>query len=143
MIKHTDTFYQDNMVKYECKDCGRTFIVGEEMKKDCKPGHMVCPYCGKSHIEDIVWTTDENLLEMDLGCIGLYIDAEEYGNKIPFIRFLYADESGTHRIYDTEFPTQFIAEFTDTKVTEIGGFFIMGVQQPVKTLTDAFKICKG
>lgn len=71
-------FYQDNMVKYECHDCGRTFIVGEEMKKECPPGFPLCPYCGQSNVEDIVCTTDENLEEMDdLGCIGLYIDISE------------------------------------------------------------------
>jgi hypothetical protein len=64
-------------------------------------------------------------------------------DKIPFIRFLWADSEGKHRIYDADWPTQFISDFQDTKVTEIGGFFICGVPQKVNSLEDAFKICNG
>ncbi|PPK80650.1 hypothetical protein BXY41_106240 [Lacrimispora xylanisolvens] len=63
--------------------------------------------------------------------------------KIPFIRFLYADEEGVRKIYDADWPDQFIAYFADKEVTEIGGFFMMGVLLSVKTLEDAIKICKG
>ncbi|ASN71574.1 hypothetical protein 10S8_18 [uncultured Caudovirales phage] len=63
--------------------------------------------------------------------------------KIPFIRFLYADGNGARKIYDTAWPAQFITDFTDVEVTEIGGFFVMGFPQSVKTLEDAFKICRG
>lgn len=63
--------------------------------------------------------------------------------KIPFIRFLYADEEGTRKIYDADWPDQFIAYFADKKVTEIGGFFIIGTPLRVETLEDAIKICKG
>lgn len=71
--------FMDNMVKYECHDCGRTFIVGEEMKKDCPPGYPVCPYCGQSNVEWTTWCTDENSKDMHengIGCSGLYIDLE-------------------------------------------------------------------
>ncbi len=64
-------------------------------------------------------------------------------DKIPFIRFLYADGDGVRKIYDTAWPAQFIADFTDAEVTEIGGFFMMGTPLRVKTLEDAIKICKG
>jgi len=63
--------------------------------------------------------------------------------KIPFIRFLYADAEGVRKIYDADWPDQFIAYFTGKEVTEIGGFFLMGFPQPVRTLEDAFKICRG
>ncbi|WP_313152087.1 hypothetical protein [Lacrimispora sp.] len=63
--------------------------------------------------------------------------------KIPFIRFLYADAEGVRRIYDADWPDQFIAYFSDKEVTKIGGFFMMGMPLQVKTLDDAFKICKG
>ncbi len=63
--------------------------------------------------------------------------------KIPFIRFLYADDEGARKIYDADWPDQFIAYFADKKVTEIGGFFMMGALLSVKTLEDAIKICKG
>lgn len=63
--------------------------------------------------------------------------------KIPFIRFLYADGEGVRKIYDADWPDQFIAYFADKEVTEIGGFFIIGTPLRVKTLEDAIKICKG
>ena len=63
--------------------------------------------------------------------------------KIPFIRFLYADGEGVRKIYDADWPDQFIAYFVDKEVTEIGGFFVIGFPQPVKTLEDVIKICKG
>ncbi|MBE5991922.1 MAG: hypothetical protein E7247_05945 [Paenibacillaceae bacterium] len=63
--------------------------------------------------------------------------------KIPFIRFLYAGGEGVRKIYDADWPDQFIAYFANNEVTEIGGFFVIGFPQPVKTLEDAIKICKG
>lgn len=64
-------------------------------------------------------------------------------DKIPFIVFLYIDADGQRQVYNTDFPTKFIYDFTDKEILGIGGFFICGVEQPVKTITDAFKICKG
>ncbi len=63
--------------------------------------------------------------------------------RIPFIRFLYADEEGVRKIYDADWPDQFIANFANKKVTEIGGFFMIGMPLRVETLEDAIKICKG
>lgn len=63
--------------------------------------------------------------------------------KIPFIRFLYADEEGGRKIYDADWPDQFIAYFANKEVTEIGGFFMIGTPLRVETLEDAIKICKG
>lgn len=40
-------------------------------------------------------------------------------------------------------PHNLFSDFTDKRVTEIGGFFVCGIEQKVETLTDAFKICKG
>jgi hypothetical protein len=73
---------------------------------------------------------------------GVGVDQQE-AVKIPFIRFLYADSEGVRKIYDADWPDQFIAYFADKEVTEIGGFFVIGFPQPVKTLKDAFKICRG
>lgn len=64
-------------------------------------------------------------------------------DKIPFIVFLYIDADGKRQVYNTDWPTQFISDFTDKEITGIGAFFICGVEQQVKTITDAFKICKG
>lgn len=79
MIKHTDTFFEDNLVKYECYQCKRQFILGEQTTlESTELGRKVsCPYC---RTEDISWasrTIDENLEELDMGCVGIYIDREE------------------------------------------------------------------
>ncbi len=68
---------------------------------------------------------------------------DQQTEKIPFIRSLYADAEGVRKIYDVDWPDQFIAYFSDKEVTEIGGFFMMGMALSVKTLEDAFKICRG
>lgn len=43
--------YIDNHKKYECLNCGKQFIIGEVLEKDCPPGFPVCPYCGQSNVE--------------------------------------------------------------------------------------------
>lgn len=74
MIKIHDGYYQDNLVKYECSDCGKEFIVGEESVKDCPPGFPVCPYCGQSNVSWSSKTENEVRGELQLGCIGIYIE---------------------------------------------------------------------
>ena len=63
--------------------------------------------------------------------------------KIPFVIFLYADEKGKRQIYEGHWPEQFIRDFTGKDITEIGGFYICGVLQPIKSIEDAFRICRG
>lgn len=63
--------------------------------------------------------------------------------KIPFIIFLYADEGGKRQVYKGDCPEQFIIDFTGKTITDIGGFYICGVLQPIKGIEDAFKICRG
>lgn len=69
-------FYADNLIKYECKECNKQFIIGEEMLKDCPPNYPLCPYCGQNNVDKTAWTTDDDLLDTELGCVGLYIDEE-------------------------------------------------------------------
>lgn len=57
--------------------------------------------------------------------------------------FLYADEKGKRQIYEGDWPEQFIRDFTGKDITEIGGFYICGVLQPIKSIEDAFRICRG
>ena len=54
--------YIDNHKKYECHDCGKQFIIGEKLLENCPPGFPVCPYCGQSNVECVVWTEDSQLL---------------------------------------------------------------------------------
>lgn len=68
--------YIDNHVKYECRDCGRSFIVGEKSLEDCPPGFPVCPYCGQSYTEWTSRTEDDQLRDLaaDMGCLAIYVD---------------------------------------------------------------------
>ena len=72
-------FYIDNHKKYECSDCLKEFIIGEELIKGCKPGFPVCPYCGSQDIELISWTEDNELeeLDSDMGCLAIRVNKEE------------------------------------------------------------------
>lgn len=68
--------YIDNHKKYECLNCGKQFIIGEVLEKDCPPGFPVCPYCGQSNVECVTWTEDDRLqnLEAEMGCLAICID---------------------------------------------------------------------
>lgn len=71
-------FYIDNHRKYECNECNKEFIVGEELLKDCPPGFPICPYCGKSNVECTSWTEDDQLEELssDMGCLAISVNTE-------------------------------------------------------------------
>ena len=71
-------FYIDNHKKYECRDCGKQFIVGEKLIEDCLPGFPICPYCGKNNVECTAWTEDDQLQELasNIGCIAIYINED-------------------------------------------------------------------
>ena len=61
--------YKDcNLEKYKCFSCNNEFIVGTEMLNGNKPS---CPYCKYGQTEKIVWTTDTELEEFNLGCLNL------------------------------------------------------------------------
>lgn len=70
-------FYQDNLVKYECFGCGRQFILDEEQVKGCAQSYPQCPYCGSRTVEWMSMTEDDQLADMNLGCIGIYMDLQE------------------------------------------------------------------
>lgn len=67
-------YYIENHEKYECGDCGKTFILGQESTRDCPPRYPCCPYCGQHNVERIVWTGDEDLEELAdrMGCLAIY-----------------------------------------------------------------------
>lgn len=72
-------FYIDNHRKYECYNCGKQFIVGEELMKGSERGYPLCPYCGQHNVDCVVWTEDEELqkLDSDMGCLAIFYVASE------------------------------------------------------------------
>lgn len=72
-------YYIVNHQKYRCSDCGRDFIIGKELIEECSQGIPICPYCGKSHVECMAETAEEQLQELaaELGDLGIYLDKEE------------------------------------------------------------------
>lgn len=64
-------------------------------------------------------------------------------NKMPFIFFMYADEDGIRKVYECDWPEQFIRDFKGKRITDIGGFYVLGALQPVNNIEDAFEICRG
>lgn len=75
----TEGHYIDNHQKYECNDCGKHFIIGEKLTEDCHPGFPVCPYCGQSNVERVVWTEDAQLYDLaaEMGCLAIYLDEDD------------------------------------------------------------------
>lgn len=67
---HT-TYYEDNYVRYKCYDCEKSFIVGEELSKNC---NLSCPYCSSENIDWESRTDDDSIEQFDMGCIGIYFD---------------------------------------------------------------------
>lgn len=69
--KWNENLVEDNYCKYECEDCGKAFIVGEELAKGCT---ITCPYCKSEEVECLS-CMDEQCVE-DIGglsCTGIYI----------------------------------------------------------------------
>lgn len=121
-------------IKKDIEETGE--IISEEMEccKHCNDsfGSNECDGCG----------TYGNIRNYERQLTAMEEELELL-EKIPFIKFLWADSNGTHKVYDADWPNQFITDFTEIEVAEIGGFFIMGIQQKVNSLEDCFKICKG
>lgn len=81
-----DGYYIDNHKRFECSDCDKAFIVGEKLLEDCPPGYPVCPYCGKSNIDCMAWTEDDELEELasEMGCLAIYMyDKNESKQQMP------------------------------------------------------------
>lgn len=70
--------YIDNHQKYECCNCDREFIVGEQLLKESKREEPICPYCGQESVLKISWTDDDELnnLTSEMGCLAIYVSLE-------------------------------------------------------------------
>lgn len=69
-------YYIVNHQKYNCLNCGKDFIIGEELLDERVPNSPICPYCGQAHAECVA-ETDEELLQKlaaELGCLGIYVN---------------------------------------------------------------------
>ncbi len=73
-IDYENGYEECNLEKYKCLICGKQFIVGKEMLDENEP---ICPYCKNEQVEKIVWTEDEDLKELDLGCLSLMREVED------------------------------------------------------------------
>lgn len=79
---HTN-YYQDNLQNMTCLDCGKNFIVGENISKDIE---ISCPYCKTYSVCINAYSDEEKLEDMQMGCLGIYYYDEdekmEEDNKI-------------------------------------------------------------
>ncbi|KGK88020.1 hypothetical protein [Clostridium sp. HMP27] len=92
MAKHIHTtYYEDNYVRYNCYECDKSFIIGEELSKGCS---IRCPYCGSDEVDWEAMTDDDRIEELDMGCLGIYFD------KIDLIARQLSIKSGG--LYSTE-----------------------------------------
>ena len=66
----------DNLAKYKCFACGKTFIVGVQQLKDEGKESPYCCYCGNGITMKIACTTEDTLKEMNLGDIALYTGSD-------------------------------------------------------------------
>lgn len=68
-----DGYEECSLEKYDCHNCNKQFIVGTEFIDGAK---ISCPYCESKLVKKIVWTYDDDLKDMDLGCLSLIRDME-------------------------------------------------------------------
>lgn len=66
-----DEYKELNLQKNECNECNKQFITGLEISE--KQG-MICPYCGSKNTGWVSCTDNENLDEMDLGCLSIIVE---------------------------------------------------------------------
>lgn len=70
---HTN-YYEDNLERRHCYNCFKDFIVGEELATTVN--EIYCPYCGQTENSWSSRTDEDNLEEMQLGCLGIYFHKE-------------------------------------------------------------------
>lgn len=70
---HTN-YYQDNLQNMTCLDCGKNFIVGENISNDIE---ISCPYCQTYSVCINAYSDEEKLEDMQMGCLGIYYYKEE------------------------------------------------------------------
>ena len=66
------------LIKYECRECNKQFIVGLIDDKQTKPIH--CPFCMSQRITDVVYAEpyqDYSKYLEDMGCMGIDYDPEQ------------------------------------------------------------------
>lgn len=71
---YNPNYFEDNLDKHECLDCGKAFIVGTDLSKDV---NIHCPYCQSANTECVAWIDDEGLSELDLGCLAIPYTTED------------------------------------------------------------------
>lgn len=60
---------QCRLLKYECLDCHKAFIVGKELIRENK---VACPYCSSRYTECVAGPPDDNdALYDELGCMSI------------------------------------------------------------------------
>lgn|GEM_PF-2403648 len=65
------------LVKYECLECEKSFILSKKFVDDLKGIDVSCPYCGNFNVEDTVIMDDQDSLD-ELGCLGIgHLEEEE------------------------------------------------------------------
>lgn len=65
------------LVKYQCFECDKQFIVGAMDEKEKKP--ICCPYCQSETIDDMVNVEpdqDYSKWLEEMGCMGIYYNKE-------------------------------------------------------------------
>ena len=79
------------LIKYECRDCNKQFIVGLIDHQTAKPQR--CSFCGSERIEGTAAVDpDEKLFPWlwSMGCMGIHYDQEE-------LAYLQAEREGLER----------------------------------------------
>lgn len=77
------------LVKYECLECDKSFILSKKYVDDLKGIDVSCPYCDSYNVEDTVIMDDPEELEA-LGCMGIgHVEEERKGSPMIVMKRAY------------------------------------------------------
>lgn len=83
--KYNPNYKMHVLVKYECLECERSFILSKKQVDDLEGFDVSCPYCGNYNVEDTVIMDDPDSLE-ELGCMAIsHVEKENKLIKIEYI----------------------------------------------------------
>ena len=69
---HNPNCCYDNLVKFNCNECNKSFILGA-VTMVIADKQIICPYCHSEYIEPVANTDNEWLRIHELGCMAITI----------------------------------------------------------------------
>ncbi|WP_248663237.1 hypothetical protein [Fuchsiella alkaliacetigena] len=70
LVNPRTNYYYDNLIRYECLECEKGFIVGKYLSQNSDKD-IICPYYHSDRVEADACSDDDLLERYQLGCLNL------------------------------------------------------------------------